>query len=98
VLAGVDELSTNRNGELSFNVTLQCQHSSGPLLVFSQGALTMSEVHCRRCWQPMPSVALRCPRCGDVDQFRVRRGVAKLMVFLVVTAIALIGLYYFSKR
>jgi len=68
---------------------------------FQRGALTMSEVHCRRCWQPMPSVALRCPRCGDVDQFRVRRGVAKLLVFLAVTAMALIGLYYyyyFSKR
>ncbi len=51
----------------------------------------MSEVHCRACWQPMSSLVLRCPRCGDVHTFRIRRAIAKLFVFLVVTALTLIG-------
>ena len=52
----------------------------------------MSQVHCRACWQPMSSLALRCPRCGDVDTFRARRAIAKLLVFLLVTAVTLVGL------
>ncbi|HEV3023253.1 MAG TPA: hypothetical protein VGX76_12335 [Pirellulales bacterium] len=52
----------------------------------------MSEVNCRVCWQPMSSHLVRCPRCGDIHQFRIRRAVAKLLVFLVVTALALMGL------
>jgi len=57
----------------------------------------MNQVHCRRCWQPMSSVARRCPRCGDVDKFRARRGIAKLLVFLVVTSMALLGLYLWIR-
>jgi len=45
----------------------------------------------------MSSVARRCPRCGDVDKFRARRGIAKLLVFLVVTSMALLGLYLWIR-
>jgi len=40
----------------------------------------------------MSSLVLRCPRCGDIHTFRNRRAIAKLSVFLVVTALVLMGL------
>jgi hypothetical protein len=40
----------------------------------------------------MSSHLVRCPRCGDIHQFRIRRAIAKLLVFVVVTALALMGL------
>jgi len=41
-------------------------------------------------------VVQRCPRCGDVDTFRVRRAAAKLLVFLVVTIATLMGLAWWA--
>jgi hypothetical protein len=37
----------------------------------------------------MSAWALRCPRCGDVDKWRVRRALVKLAIFLVAVAIVL---------
>jgi hypothetical protein len=37
----------------------------------------------------MSALARRCPRCGDVDKYRVRRAIVKLAIFLAVAAIIL---------
>lgn len=44
----------------------------------------MTEVHCRKCWQPIPLLTKRCGRCGDLDAARFGRGIAK--IFLVAAA------------
>ena len=44
----------------------------------------------------MSSVVLRCPRCGDIHEFRIRHAIAKLSVFLVVTALTLMGLAWWA--
>lgn len=49
----------------------------------------MTLIHCRGCWQPMSAWALRCPRCGDLDKYRLRRAVVKLAIFLLGAAIIL---------
>lgn len=49
----------------------------------------MTLIHCRACWQPMSALALRCPRCGDLDKYRLRRAVVKLALFLFAAAIIL---------
>jgi hypothetical protein len=49
----------------------------------------MKLIHCRACWQPMPALALRCPRCGDLDKYRLRRAVVKLAIFLLGAAMIL---------
>jgi hypothetical protein len=56
----------------------------------------MSQVRCRTCWQPMSSLVLRCPHCGDIHRFRIRRAIAKLTVFLVATALSLIGIAWWA--
>jgi predicted nucleic acid-binding Zn ribbon protein len=55
----------------------------------------MKLIHCRACWQPMSPFATSCLRCGDVDVYRRRRGIAKLLVFLAAAAL-IISLAYWA--
>jgi hypothetical protein len=43
--------------------------------------------HCRGCWQPVSTLVRRCPRCGDVDKYRIRLAVIKVALSVVVAAI-----------
>jgi hypothetical protein len=47
---------------------------------------SMTTIHCRACWQPVTMLAHRCSHCGDTDKCRVRRAIAKLIVFALAAA------------
>jgi uncharacterized paraquat-inducible protein A len=49
----------------------------------------MTLIHCSGCWQPMSAFVRRCPRCGHIDKYRIRRAVVKLAIFFVVAAMVL---------
>ena len=49
----------------------------------------MRRVHCRRCWQTTAFLSKICTHCGEVDRFRVVRGLGELSVYIAACAVAI---------
>jgi len=50
----------------------------------------MRLVHCRRCWQTTAFLSTMCTHCGEVDRFRVVRGLGELLVYIAAIGVGIV--------